>query len=426
MKEFVSENSGLNHGVSPCELDSRRTSLKIAVSLLLLAGLMRGDKGLEGLKGLSLEQLGNIEVTTASKQPVKVSRTPAAIYVITQEDIRRSGATSIPEVLRLAPGVEVARIDAVKWSVGIRGFGSRLSRSVLVVIDGRNVYSPFSAGVYWEVQDTLLEDVDRIEIIRGPGATIWGVNAVNGVINIITRSAKDTQGALASAGGGNEQSFLDFRYGAGNGKNLSYRAYGKAFTRGPEFHPDRQDFDDWQMGQGGFRADWEPSSRDTVTVQGDLYKGAAGESVSVALESTTTPVIVQQDGQLSGGNLLGRWRRVLGDGADLQVQTYYDRTNRHEANFAELRDTFDIDFLHHVTWARRHELLWGGGARFSLGRIPAVVPTIVFTQPNRTDKLYSAFVQDEIQIAENRLWLTIGSKLLRTDFSGFNAQPSAR
>src|SRR6266436_3082149 len=199
----------------------RRAVVRSVLPLVLLAGfapLSWGDateasEATEGrLTQVTLEQLGQIEVTTASKRPVKVSRTPAAIYVVTQEDIRRSGATSIPEALRLVPGVEVARIDSVKWSVGIRGFGSRLSRSVLVVIDGRNVYSPFSAGVYWEVQDTLLEDVDRIEIIRGPGATIWGVNAVNGVINIITRSAKDTQGALASAGGGNEQGFLNFRY----------------------------------------------------------------------------------------------------------------------------------------------------------------------------------------------------------------------
>src|SRR5712692_2683424 len=270
MKEFVSENSNLNHGVSLCDLDWRRTSLKIAASLLLLAGLMRGDKGLEGLKGLSLEQLGNIEVTTASKQPVKVSRTPAAIYVITQEDIRQSGATSIPEVLRLAPGVEVARIDAVKWSIGIRGFGSRLSRSVLVVIDGRTVYSPLYAGVYWEVQDTLMEDVDRIEIIRGPGATIWGPNAVNGVINIITKKAQDTHGGLVAAGAGDDQGFLDFRYGGGNNSNLDYRVYGKAFTRGAQFHPDHKDFDDWQMGQGGFRMDWDLQGRDTETTLSHL------------------------------------------------------------------------------------------------------------------------------------------------------------
>jgi iron complex outermembrane recepter protein len=329
-------------------------------------------------------------------------------------------------VLRLAPGVEVARIDAVKWSIGIRGFGSRLSRAVLVVIDGRTVYSPLYAGVYWEVQDTLMEEVDRIEIIRGPGATIWGANAVNGVINIITKTAKDTRGELVSAGGGNEQRFLNFRYGAGNGTNLNYRIYGKAFTRGPEFHPDHKNFDDWQMGQSGFRMDWDPNRHDNLTLQGDVYKGAIGESLSVATDPTVRPSIVQQDGQLSGGNLLGRWRHVLKDGSDLQLQTYYDRTSRHEVNFAETRDTFDFDFLHHKTLAGRHDLLWGAGVRFSAGRMPPVVPTIVFAPENRTDKLYSAFVQDEINILENGLWLTIGSKFVRTDFSGFDAEPSAR
>jgi iron complex outermembrane receptor protein len=428
----MNQNSCGDVGLPPCELDSRRTPLKVAVSLLLLAIVIKADPASQGseerLKGLSLEQLGNIQVTTASKQPVKVARTPAAIYVITQEDIRRSGATSLPEVLRLAPGVEVARIDAVKWSIGIRGFGSRLSRAVLVVIDGRTVYSPLYAGVYWEVQDTLMEDVDRIEIIRGPGATIWGPNAVNGVINIITKSSKDTHGDLVSAGGGNEQRFLNFRHGGGNGANFNYRVYGKAFTRGPEFHPDHKNFDDWQMGQGGFRMDWDLRGRDTVTLQGDLYKGAIGESISVATEPTVRPAIVQQDGQLSGGNLLGRWSHVLKDGSDLQLQTYYDRTSRHEANLAEIRDTFDVDFLHHKTLARRHDLLWGAGVRFSAGSMPPVVPTIVFTPENRTDKLYSAFVQDEIQLlGEGKgLWLTIGSKFVRTDFSGFDVEPSVR
>src|SRR6266478_1145981 len=431
-KGFMEQDGGGRIGLPPCEPDSRRTTLKIAVSLLLLAGLIKGDQASQGsegrLKGLSLEQLGNIEVTTASKQPVKVTRTPAAIYVITQEDIRRSGATSIPEVLRLAPGVEVARIDAVKWSVGIRGFGSRLSRDVLVVIDGRTVYDPLYAGVYWEVQDTLMEDVDRIEIIRGPGGTIWGPNAVNGVINIITKSSKDTHGELVSAGGGNEQRFLNFRYGAGNGTNFNYRVYGKAFTRGPEFHPDRKNFDDWQMGQGGFRMDWDLKSGDAVTLQGDFYNGAIGESISVAKEPTIQPAIVQQDGQISGGNLLARWRHVLKDGSDLQLQTYYDRTSRHEADLAEIRDTFDIDFLHHKTLKRRHELLWGAGIRFSVGSVPPVVPTIVFTPDKRTDKLYSAFVQDDIQLLgeEKGLWLTIGSKFVRTDFSAFDAEPSVR
>src|SRR5580700_1213870 len=200
--------------------------------------MARGDQplpgaqgqGPEALKTLSLEELSQIEVTTASKEPVKASRTPAAVYVITQEDIRRSGATSIPEALRLAPGVEVARIDSNTWSIGVRGFASALSRDVLVLIDGRTVYTPLYAGVYWQVQDTVLEDVERIEVIRGPGGTIWGANAVNAVINIITKSAKDTHGILVSTGGGNiDQGFINLRYGGGNDKSSNYRIYGKAF-----------------------------------------------------------------------------------------------------------------------------------------------------------------------------------------------------
>src|SRR5882762_4857970 len=176
------------------------------------------------LKQLSLEQLGNVEVTTASKEPEQVWRTPAAIYVITQEDIRRSGATSIPEILRLAPGLEVARTDSDHWAVGVRGFGGQFSKSLLVMIDGRSVYSPLFAGVYWQVQDTLLEDIERIEVIRGPGGTIWGANAVNAVINIITKNAKDTHGTLVSTGGGNlDQGFAHFRNGAGNDKSFNYR-----------------------------------------------------------------------------------------------------------------------------------------------------------------------------------------------------------
>ncbi len=209
------------------------------------------------LKSLTLEELSKIEVTTPSKQPEKAFQTPAAIYVITGDDIRRSGVTSIPEALRLAPGVEVARIDANKWSIGIRGFGTRLSRAVLVMIDGRTVYTPLFAGTYWEVQDTLLEDIDRIEVIRGPGGTIWGPNAVNGVINIITKSTKETRGTFASAGGGNEeQGFVNARYGGGDPSGLTWRVYGKGFTRGPEYHPDGRNFDDWRAAQTGVRMDW--------------------------------------------------------------------------------------------------------------------------------------------------------------------------
>src|SRR6266567_4753555 len=248
---------------------ARRSSLLCSGLLLtlLFGGLVNTTWGespqdsqetVDHLAQISLEDLGNIEVTTTSKEPVKASETPAAIYVITQEDIRRSGATSIPEVLRLAPGIEVARIDSNTWSVGVRGFGSAVSRSVLVLIDGRSVYTPLFAGVWWQVQDTLLEDIERIEVIRGPGGTIWGANAVNGVINIITKRAQETQGGLLVAGGGSEeQGFGGVRYGGKLGEDFFYRVYGKGFHRDAAFHSMGPDFDAWHMGQVGFRADWQ-------------------------------------------------------------------------------------------------------------------------------------------------------------------------
>ena len=376
---------------------------------------------------MSLEELGQIEVTTASKVPVKATRTPAAIYVITQEDIRRSGATSIPEALRMAPGVEVARVDSNTWSLGVRGFGNTLSRSVLVLIDGRSVYTPLFAGVYWQVQDTVLEDIDRIEVIRGPGGTIWGANAVNAVINIITKNAQETRGTLASAGGGNlDQGFVNFRYGAGNDKGFGYRVYGKAFTRGPEFHPDHQQFDDWRMGQTGFRTDWDSHNRDRLTLQGDLYSGDAGQRVEMASYSPPYTTDVQQNAEVSGGNLLGRWERDLGSGSNIQLQTYYDRTNRKQASFAESRDTFDIDFIHQLPLPWRQDFLWGLGASLSSGNASQVVPTVVFTPNHYTDKLYNAFLQDEIPIVGDQLSLTIGSKFLHNGYSGFEIEPTVR
>jgi iron complex outermembrane receptor protein len=382
----------------------------------------------DDLKQLSLEQLANIEVISASKEPVTVARTPAAIYVLTSEDIRRSGATSIPEVLRLVPGVEVARIDSNKWSLGVRGFTGRLSRSVLVLIDGRSVYTPLFAGVYWEVQDTLLEDVERIEVIRGPGGTIWGANAVNGVINIVTKNSKDTHGMLASAGGGNvDQGFVNFRLGSGSkDKNVNYRIYGKGFARGSEFHSDGREFDDWRIGQGGFRTDWNPREHDALTIQGDLYEGVAGQRVGITSYSPPSFTAVEQNAKLAGGNLMGRWRRDLAAGSDIQVQAYYDRTNREDVNLSEVRNTFDVDLLHHFALPLGQDLIWGVGGRFSVGNAIPVVSTVVITPDKFTDKLYSAFIQDEIPIVESRLSLTVGSKFLHNNYSGFDVQPSAR
>jgi iron complex outermembrane recepter protein len=385
-----------------------------------------GPNNPAALKNLSLEELSQIEVTTPSKEPTKVSQTAAAIYVITGEDIRRSGATCIPEALRLAPGVEVARIDSNKWSIGIRGFGSRLNRSVLVLIDGRTVYTTLFDGTYWEVQDTEMEDIDRIEVIRGPGGTIWGPNAVNGVINIITKASKDTRGMLASAGGGNfEQGFADFRYGGGNGDGFNYRIYGKAFTRGPEDHPDGRNFDDWRASQGGFRMDWD-EGRDILTLQGDGYDETAGESVQATSYTAPYSQIVDANAYLSGFNVMGKWRRVVSDGNDIQVQAYYDRTNRHEPNLGDDRTTLDIDFLQRLRVLKRNQVTWGFGA--SGGPIDdfLVVSGLAFIPLKRTDYIITGFFQDEIALVDQRLSLTLGTKLLRTNFFGFGAQPSAR
>ncbi len=400
---------------------------------LLLPGLCAAtaaiaqQTGASDFKSMTLEELSQIDVTTQSKEPVKAFQTPAAIYVITGEDIRRSGATCIPEALRLAPGVEVARIDSNKWSIGIRGFGTRLTRSVLVLIDGRTVYTTLFDGTYWEVQDTMMEDIDRIEVIRGPGGTIWGPNAVDGVINVITKKASDTKGMLATAGGGNfEQGFGGFRYGGGNGDDFNYRFYAKGFDRGPEHHQDGASFDDWREAQGGFRMDWNEASHNDFTLQGDIYIEEAGERVQATTYTPPYSQNVDANADLSGGNILGRWEKTLRGGTDIQLQAYYDRTNRLEPNLEDKTDTYDVDFIEHVHLRWRQEISWGGGLRFSHEYNPVVVSGLQFVPPERTDDLYTGFLQDEIGLVEKRLSLTVGTKLLHTNFTGFAAEPSAR
>lgn len=379
------------------------------------------------LKQLSLEQLSQIDVTTPSKTPQSVFQSATAIYVITGDDIRRAGATSIPEALRLAPGVEVAQIDSVKWSIGIRGFGTRLNRSVLVLMDGRTVFTPLFDGTYWEVQNTNMDDIDRIEVIRGPGATIWGPNAVNGVINIITKDSKDTQGVLASTGGGNEeQGFGNVRYGGGNGSDFNYRVYGTAFTRSPEYHSDHDNFDAWRNVQAGFRMDWSEQHGDAFTLQGDAYDELAGERVQATSYAAPNQQDINGYEYLSGGNILGRWKRTMGDGNDVQIQMFYDRTTRGEPNLGEIRNTFDFDYVQRRRLPARNEITWGLGVRSSMAHEIEVVTGLSFLPPFRNDMLYSGYFQDDITLIENRLSLELGSKLLKTNYTGFEAQPSAR
>lgn len=385
------------------------------------------QKRSDSLNHLSLEQLGNVEVTTASKEPEQVWRTPAAIYVITQEDIRRSGATSIPELLRLVPGVEVARIDSDHWAIGVRGFGGEFSKSLLVLIDGRSVYSPLFSGVYWQVQDTLLEDVDRIEVIRGPGGTIWGANSVNGIINIITKNAKDTHGTLSLLGGGDiDQGIGGVRFGGTDGKGLDYRVYSKGFIRGPEFHPDGVNFDDWRMAQIGFRTDWAKNVRNTFNVQGDMYKGLDGERVAISFYSPPSVSVINGPHNTSGGNIIARWRRSFSENSDLEMRGYFDRTSRFSPQLDETRNTFDLDLLYHSLVGNREDVLLGAGARWSHDDVTQKFATLNFAPPQETDSIYSWFIQDQIGLVPSKLSLILGSKFEHNNRSGFEVQPNGR
>ena len=378
------------------------------------------------LKQLTLEQLMDVEITSVAKKEQRVGDTAAAIYVITQEEIRRSGVTSIPEALRLAPGVTVSRINSNQWAIGVRGFGTELSRSVLVLIDGRSVYAPLFAGVYWDIQDTMLEDIDRIEVIRGPGGTIWGANAVNGVINIITKDAKDTQGLLVNGGGGTEErNFLGARYGWKIGDDISARVYAKGFRRDAQFTPHVSDFDSWQKGQGGFRTDWDLNKDNNLTIQGDLYEGNSGLRQLISKFTAPFSKIVTKDADVSGMNLLGRWRRTLSETSDLTLQAYYDRTFHREPRFQEERNTVDFDFQHRFRLTAQQELIWGLGYRYSRGDTDSL-PTVIISPQNRGDNLFSAFIQDEVRFFQDAVRLTMGSKFEHNDYSGFEFQPSAR
>jgi iron complex outermembrane receptor protein len=406
---------------------------RIILLILLAAGSSRADAPQNGqgtpgqLKSLSLAQLGDVEVTTVSKDPRQVQKTPAAIFVITQEDIRRSGATSIPEALRQAPGVEVARVDANHWSVAIRGLAGQFSKDLLVLIDGRSVYTPLFAGVYWDAQEVMLEDVERIEVIRGPGGTIWGANAVNGVINIITKSAENTHGALATLGGGNvDEGTGGVRYGGTAGKDFNYRVYGIGSIRGPEFHSDGEAFDQWRMGQMGFRTDWKSTEKDAFTVQGDIYRVGSGERVSLASFSPPAETQPADTAYTSGGNLLARWQHTTGEGSDIQIQAYFDRTNRVDSEGGETRDTFDVDFVQHARTFGQQELTWGLGARISPSNFLQTSAGVNFLPNKQTDSIYSGFMQYELPIVRDRLTLTAGSKLEHNNFSGFVYEPSVR
>jgi iron complex outermembrane receptor protein len=379
------------------------------------------------LRELSLEQLGSLQVTTVAKQPAEVWRTPAAITVLTQDDIRRSGVTTLPELLRLVAGVQVSRMDSDHWAVGIRGLTSAFSKALLVLIDGRSVYTPLFGGVYWQVQETLLEDIDRIEVIRGPGGTIWGSNAVNGVINVITKHSRDSAGLFAVAGIGNvDQGRVAIRYGASPSDALSYRVYATGSLRDHQYDRDGHPFDEWSLAQSGFRLDAGRAGGETLRLQGDIYRGTMGERMAVGSFTPPSQLLVEGSDLVSGGNLVAGWERELPARTSLRLQAYYDRTVRHAIHFGEERNTFDVDLLLRTPIGRRHQVSWGAGARSSDSDVTPKFPTLTVVPEDRNQRLASVYAQDEIALVPDELFATVGTKLEYNTYTGWEVQPSAR
>jgi len=436
MEGNVSRRSG---AINPRILPVRIGGLFV-LSLALLAGTAFGQSsqsptqsspqsaGNRDLSQVPLEDLMNIEVTSVSKKEQKMSQVAAAIFVITQEDIARSGAANIPDLLRMVPGMDVSQINASTWAVSARGFNDQFSNKLLVLIDGRAVYTPLLGGVNWDTQNVPLEDIDRIEVIRGPGATVWGANAVNGVINVVTKSASDTKGALVAGGGGTEgQAQGLVQYGGGIKEKTDYRIFANYLNYGSLPAPGGgSGQDNWNLLHGGFRADSKISSSDSLTVQGNLYTGQAGATI-IHIFSIDPPVAgnLNVDTQLSGGNILARWNHNFSSHTDTTFQFYFDNYERAGPESDETRNTIDFDFSHHWTWGSRQDVVWGAGYRRTWDQDVGTIDQ-AFTPPDAALQLFNFFGQDTILLQPDRLFLTVGTKIENNYFSGFEAEPSAR
>jgi len=379
------------------------------------------------LTQFSLEDLLNVRVTSVSKKEQKLAKTGAAIFVITQEDIRRSGATSIPDLLRMVPGVDVARVDHSNWAVSIRGFNNVYANKVLVLIDGRSVYHPAFSGVLWFAQEEPLEDIERIEVIRGPGGTVWGANAMNGVINIITKSAEDTPAGLLTAGGGTDlQGEGLLQYGGKAGSKGDYRVFGSYSNQGKSDPADSDPpADARRLAQGGFRSDWRLSDRDLLTVEGGYRKVNGSETITGVLPQTLSALgtYAQALGD-QGGNVLGRWTHTFAKGSDMSLQAYFDKSDAFANGGHDFATIGDIDFEDHLSAGTRNDVVWGVTYRADANRFAG--NSLVTLHPlSRTDSLYGAFVQDEITLSKT-LTLTVGAKFEHNGYTGYENEPSAQ
>jgi iron complex outermembrane receptor protein len=430
----AAQNSTRETGSKALPVCSRNWS-RFALRILALVGMPilsalpgRPQQQTADLTKLNIEDLMNIEVTSVSKKEQKLSRTAGAVFVITQEDIRRSGAENIPDLLRMVPGLQVAQINGSTWAITARGFDGQYSNKLLVLVDGRTVYSPIFSGTFWDTQSLLLDNIDRIEVIRGPGAAVWGANAVNGVINITTKKAADTQGGLLTTGGGtSDQGFLSARYGGTIGDRASYRFSGSGSDFGHNLDSAGQSGeDDWRTIRGGFRVDANASPKDSLTLEGNVYRGDAGELVNTVV-SISPPVneILSLRDIYSGWDVVSRWNHVASPHSETSLQINFDHSDRGDSTYGTGLNTFGIDFDHHVGWGKRQDFVWGLGYRLTSDEL-ATTLRIAFTPPKQTQQFFSSFVQDEILIRPDHLYLTVGAKLEHNDYTGFGLEPSVR
>ena len=411
----------------------RFETLKAAAAAVLLSmtALAATENHSADLTLLSLEQLMNLEVTMVSKREQTLFRSPPAVFVLTHSDLKRSGATSIPEALRLVPGMEVGRIDASKWAVSARGFNAQFANKLLVLIDGRSVYTPLFSGVLWDTQDIPLEEVDRIEVVRGPGAALWGANAMNGIVNIKTRHAAQTQGNAATIGGGTEEEgFGSVRHGGRLGRSVSYRAYAAYHRRSDSSNALGSTLNDgWDHWRGGFRVDGDLASRRSQWMfKGEYYEGDIGQTIVEAPIGLDPPYTATYNNQIgiSGMYLQGRWVGRSEPRGELTVETYFDRTRRGDRfNGAEHRNTWDLELQQHRLSSGRHNLVWGLGHRITWDDYHNTF-AVALRPETRTLHTTNAFLHDEVAIANPRLWLSLGTKLERHTISGFELLPNLR
>ena len=403
---------------------------RAAACLVLLATMSptaRPQGKSPDLTNQSLEDLMNIEVNSASKKEEKLSRTASAIFVITQDDIRNSGATNIQDLLRMVPGLDVAQINGSTWAVSARGFNDQFADNLLVLIDGRTVYSPLFSGVFWDAQNVPLEEIDRIEVIRGPGATVWGANAVNGVINITTKSAADTQGGLVTGVGGNQDHGMGMaQYGGKIGNSTSYRIFSNYSNLNHLPDASGQNGEDgWQNYRGGFRVDSNLTAKDSITIEGDTELGNEGERVeSIASISPPVNQLENLRQTFSGWDVVGRWNHTDSPRSEMSLQMYFDRTSRDDSTAGEADVTFDVDFHHHFKWGSRQDFVWGLGYRVTSDHTKSTLRSS-FVPVNLSYQSFNSFVQDEIAVSPNWVYLTPGAKFEHNHFGGFDFQPSA-